>query len=165
VYAREAFVRDAVSAGYKADAVFRIPIRQYILRRLRDRRYQEKQVDTAVVALLVRSAIEKPRDFHVVITGDSDILPAVKVAYPEYTKNVIIATTHPDQLAIAHRQTSFSLLGFDFEIPPFFLTENAQKLLKGDHVHKCAECGKVFATQGALPRMARPYCRNHHQVR
>src|SRR2546430_622496 len=98
VFAREAFVADAVKAAYSTEAVFRPKIRDYILRRLEEKRYQEKQVDTSVVALLVRSAITRPGDYHALITGDADILPAVKVAYPQFTQNVFVATTHPDEL-------------------------------------------------------------------
>ena len=36
-------------------------------------------MDTSVVALLVLYAITRPGDYHCVITGDSDILPAIKI--------------------------------------------------------------------------------------
>jgi hypothetical protein len=163
VYAREAFVKDAVRAGYSAEAVFRPPIKDYILKKLEDKRYQEKQVDTAVVALLVRAAITRAGDFHALITGDSDILPAIKVAYPQFTENVFVVTTHPDELNPRHRQTAFSLIEFDFRIGPFYMQmkDNAEKLMSGDHVHRCEECGKVFVLGGPLPRHSRPRCREH----
>lgn len=104
VAAREAFVKSAVEAGYRLDAVFRPPIRDYIIRLLAEQKYRERQVDTTVVALLVRSAITRTNDFHAVITGDSDILPAVRVAYPEFTRNVFVATTHPDEMNPRHRR-------------------------------------------------------------
>jgi hypothetical protein len=158
--ARERFVETAIAGGYLADAVFRPPIRDYIIRKLADRRYQEKQVDTAVVALLVRSAITKPDDYHVVVTGDSDILPAVKVAYPQFTKNVVVATTHPDELNARHRQTAFALVDFDFAVPPFFMQnkENAVQIMEGAHIYRCEECGVVFALQKPLPKSQRPRC-------
>ncbi len=119
---REDLVAEAVKAGYRTDAVYRPPIRDYIIRKLADGKYQEKQVDTSVVAFLVRSAIARAEDHHVVITGDScDILPAVRVAYPEFTRNVFVATTHPDELNPSHRQTAFSLVDFEFQVPPFFM--------------------------------------------
>lgn len=160
IAAREAFFRGAIDAGFKEDAIFRPPIRDYIMRRLAQRRYQEKQVDTSVVALLVRSAIMNPDDYHCVLTGDSDILPAIRVAYPEYTRNVFVCSTHPDELQAAHRQTSFSLFDFNFGIPPFFLQDNAHVLMEGNHVHRCGQCGRAFATLSPLPRLARPYCVN-----
>ncbi len=165
VHAREEFVSWATEAGYRTDAVFRPPIRNYIIRRLSESRYQEKQVDTAVVALLVRAAIVREGDFHVLITGDSDTLPALRVAYPQYTENVLVATTHPDELRAAHRQTAFSLVDFDFRIPPFYLQDNAHLIIQGDHVYRCGECGKVFALSNPLPRAARPYCPAHRQAR
>jgi hypothetical protein len=161
VHARDEFVQTAQRAGYRDDAVFRPIIKDYIIRKLSVRAYQEKQVDTAVVALLVRSAITKSGDYHIVITGDSDILPAIRVAYPEYTRNVVVATTHPDELKASHRQTSFSYLDFVFTIRPFFLQDNAENIIEGAFVYKCAECGKVFTRNSAIPVKARPYCQVH----
>ena len=163
VFAREAFVADAVKAGYSTEAVFRPKIRDYILRRLEEKRYQEKQVDTSVVALLVRSAITRPGDYHALITGDADILPAVKVAYPQFTQNVFVTTTHPDELNPRHRQTAFSLIDFGFQIPPYYMQmkENAEKVIAGEHVHRCEECGRVFVLGGPLPRNRRPRCTEH----
>jgi hypothetical protein len=80
--AREHFVAAAVASGYSEDAVYRPRLKGWILKRLREGTCEEKQVDPTVVALLVRSAITQPEDYHVVITGDADMLPAIKVAYP-----------------------------------------------------------------------------------
>lgn len=167
VHARERFVESAVAGGYLTDAVFRPPIRDYIIRKLSERRYQEKQVDTSVVALLVRSAITKPHDFHVVVTGDSDILPAVRVAYPEFTRNVFVATTHPDELNARHRQTAFALVDFDFAIPPFYMQnkENAVRLVEGPHAYRCEECGVVFVLQKPIPKNRRSRCLKHRVAR
>ncbi len=165
VFARESFFNVAVAAGYKEDAVYRPPIRDYVIRKLTQRKYQEKQVDTSVVALLVRSAITKSGDFHVLLTGDADMLPAIRVAYPTYTKNVCICSTHPDELKAAHRQTSFSLFDFDFDLPPYFLQDHADKIIDGEHIHKCAECGKVFTIKNPLPKKARPYGLNCRTVK
>ncbi len=164
---REEFVARAVKANYLTDAVYRPPIKDYIIRKLADKTYQEKQVDTSVVALLVRSAITKQADYHAVITGDSDILPAVKVAYPAFTKNVFVATTHPDERNLSHRQTAFSLVDFAFDVPPFFLQnkEAAQKLLEGQHVYRCEECGLVFSMARPVPASQRPRCVKHRSVR
>lgn len=165
VFAREQFIKGAAAAGFRTAAVYRPKIRDYIIRKLADRRYQEKQVDTSVVALLVRYAITQPENFHAVITGDSDILPAISVAYPEFTRNVFLVSTHPDELNAAHRQTSFSYLDFSFDIEPFFLQnkENVEKILTGEYVHRCEECGRVFRIQGPLPRRARPRCAEHRR--
>jgi hypothetical protein len=160
---REEFINRASKAGYLTEAVYRPPIRDYIIRKLADGKYQEKQVDTSVVALLVRSAITRKEDHHAVITGDSDILPAVRVAYPAFTKNVFVATTHPDELNPSHRQTAFSLVDFQFEVPPFFMQnkENAQKILEGECVYRCEECGVVFSMARAVPAGRRPRCSKH----
>jgi hypothetical protein len=165
VTARELFVTSAQKAGYKTDAVFRPAVREYIIRRLADHRYQEKQVDTSVVALLVRYAITRPGDYHCVITGDSDILPAVKIAYPEFTTNVFLASTHPDELNAMHRQTAFSLVDFDFEIPPFYLQnkEAVIQLISGDNVYRCEECGRIFTLFNPMPSRSRPRCQVHRR--
>jgi hypothetical protein len=163
VAAREHFVESAVTGGYRTDAVLRPPIRDHIIRRLSDRKYQEKQVDTTVVALLVKSAITKSDDYHALITGDTDILPAVRIAYPEFTRNVFVATTHPDELSPRHRQTAYALVDFEFNIPPFYMQvkENAVKLIEGAHTYRCEECGVVFAMQKPVPKSARPRCIKH----
>lgn len=161
VHSRETFLRGALDAGFREDAIFRPAVRHWTIPKLVQKRYQEKQVDAAVVALLVRAAITKPGDYHVLIAGDSDLLPAIRIAYPEYTNNVIVASTHPDELKAGHRQTSFSLFDFDFKFKPFFLQDNAEKIIAGQHVHRCAECGKVFTLAKPLPKLARPYCSSH----
>jgi len=158
VLARERFVDSAVSVGYSDRAVYRPRMKGWILEKLRSKRYQEKQVDATVVALLVRSAITGPDDVHVVITGDADVLPAIKVAYPEYSKNVFIATTHPDELLAERRQTAFSLSQFDFAIAPYYLQDHTAKILRGEHVYTCAHCHKVFARPKPIPAKARPCC-------
>lgn len=158
VMARERFVSAAIETGYSDRAIYRPRMKGWIFDKLRSKRYQEKQVDATVVALLVRSAIVEPDDVHVVITGDADVLPAIKVAYPEYSKNVFVATTHPDELMAERRQTSFSLSHFDFAIPPFYLQDRAADLLKGDYVYTCAHCNKVFARQKPIPAKVRPCC-------
>ena len=83
--------------------------------------YREKQVDSTVVALLVKSAITHPQDYHALVTGDADMIPAITTAFPEYTKNILVVSTHPDELDPKHRQSSFSYLDFSFDLPPFFL--------------------------------------------
>jgi uncharacterized LabA/DUF88 family protein len=158
VLAREKFVQSAMTAGYSDHAVYRPRMKGWMLDKLRSKRYQEKQVDATVVALLVRSAITGPNDVHVVITGDADVLPAIKVAYPEYSKNVFIATTHPDELLAERRQTSFSLSQFEFTIPPCYLQDHVAKILKGEHIYTCAHCHKAFARPKPIPAKARACC-------
>ena len=163
VGAREAFVAQAEAAGYRTDAVYRPAIREHMIRRLIEGKYQEKQVDASVVALLVRSAITHGDDYHVVITGDADILPAMRVAYPEFTKNVLVCTTHPDELNKRHRQTAHALVEAEFNVPPYYLQmkENAVHIIEGAHAHRCEECGSVFTLMNPLPGRSRPRCLAH----
>lgn len=165
VAAREAFVGNALAAGFDPSAIYRPPLRGWMLQRLRERRFQEKQVDATVVALLVRSAITNAGDYHAIVTGDSDVLPAIKVAYPRYSENVFVATTHPDQLRGEARQTSFALADFEYRLRPYFLDEHAAEILDGQNVYTCAHCNKVFARAAAIPASARPCCRPCHMQR
>lgn len=155
---RERFVQGARKNGYSDRAIYRPKMKDWILEKLRSRRYQEKQVDATVVALLVRSAITVPIDVHVVITGDADVLPAVKVAYPEYSRNVFVATTHPDELRAENRQTAFSLSNFDFDIAPYYLQDHVADIAQGEHVYTCAHCHGVFIRKKPIPALARPCC-------
>jgi hypothetical protein len=165
INARQHFLDGALAVGYSDIAVYHPKMKGWILEKLRSKRYQEKQVDATVVALLVRSAITHPDDVHGVITGDADVLPAIKVAYPEYSKNVFIATTHPDELKAERRQTSFSLSNFDFDISPYYLQEHAENLMQGEHVYICAHCNKVFSRPKPVPAKARPCCAPCHAKR
>jgi hypothetical protein len=158
VSARRAFADLAIDAGYRNDVVYSPELRLYILRKLKRKQYQEKQVDTAIVALLVRSALLTPSDYHVVITGDADILPAIQVAYPEYSRNVFIATTHPDELRAEHRQTSWSLHNFEFDVDPFYLQDHIAEIIEGDIIYTCAHCHRVFTRPTPIPLKARPCC-------
>ncbi|MFA5429956.1 MAG: hypothetical protein WC329_02215 [Candidatus Omnitrophota bacterium] len=158
ITAREHFVNAALSAGYSDKAIYRPIIRSWIVEKLIQKQYHEKQVDATVVALLVRSAIIYSKDFHCVVTGDADILPAIKVAYPEYTENVFIATTHPDELKAEHRQAAFSLNNFEFKIPPVYLQDYVKDFIQGDQVYSCANCKKVFVRLKPIPSSSRPYC-------
>lgn len=156
--AREKFSEKAIQAGFSEKAIFRPRLKGWMIERLREHRFQEKQVDATIVALLVKSAITNPSDVHAIITGDADILPAIKVAYPEYSKNVFVATTHPDQLKTESRQTSFALADFDYTVPPFFLEQSAKEILQGDNVYECVHCSKVFARAKAIPKKGQPCC-------
>lgn len=164
---REIFVQSALAAGYSEQAIYRPPIKSWIIEKLIQKKYQEKQVDTTVVALLVRSAIINPKDYHCVITGDSDILPAIRVAYPQYSENVFVATTHPDELRAEHRQTAFSIHNFDFRIPPLYLQDYVSEIIHGDYIYTCAHCNKIFVRPKPIPnpRKSRPCCTVCHTKR
>lgn len=158
VHARSLVAQNAIDAGYKQDAIYRPQLRGFIVRRLNEKTYQEKQVDASVVALLVRSAIVNPNDYHVVITGDSDILPAIRVAYPEYSDNVLVATSHPDELSAEHRHTSFSIHNFNFRLDSFYFQDHIAELIHGNNAYNCSNCNKVFTTFKPIPKQNRPYC-------
>lgn len=161
VRAKNKFTASAYQQGYTKDAVLTPRIKPWIVKQLTSKTYQEKQVDTTVVALLVKSAITNQNDFHIVVSGDADMLPAIKVAYPEYTKNVVLVTTHPDELSNNRQHSSFSYLDFKFTIPAFYLQDNSDRIMEGAFVYKCVECAKVFSTKKAISNRQRPRCPIH----
>lgn len=165
VQAREIMIQNAINAGFSDKAIYRPRLRPFMIEKLKNKTYQEKQVDATVIALLVRSAITQGENYHAFITGDSDILPAIKVAYPEYSKNVMLVTTHPDELKAEHRQTSFSYTDFQFNITPYFLQDHVREIIHGQNIYECSNCRKVFVRSNPIPGKKRPYCANCSQAR
>lgn len=163
--ARDFMVQNALQAGFSDLAVYRPNLRPFMIEKIKNKTFQEKQVDATVIALLVRSAITKSDDYHAFITGDSDILPAIKVAYPEYSRNVMLVTTHPDELKAQHRQTSFSYTDFQFDIEPYYLQDHVKDIIQGTNVYECSDCRKAFVRNKPIPKRSRPYCGNCNQGR
>ncbi|HAN76060.1 MAG TPA: hypothetical protein DCQ51_14465 [Planktothrix sp. UBA8407] len=89
------------------------------------------------------------------------MIPAIKTAYPEYTENVLIVSTHPDELDATRRQSSFSYFDFAFKSQPFYLQQNADKIIAGNNIYRCSECGKIFVTQNEIPARQQPRCKKH----
>ena len=145
---RVAFADAAVRAGYDPGCIFRIPLQEWMLLNLihPDLRYQEKQVDTTVVALLVRDAIEHPDDCFALVAGDADILPAIQIAYPNYTQNVFPVLTSPNEKDGKNRQTSFKYSQYNFQINTLVLQNHVGDIMEGN-VYKCTECQKYFVTR------------------
>jgi hypothetical protein len=167
VFAREKYVNSALSKGYSDTAIFRPRLKPYIVRSLGDGNYQEKQVDATIVALVVKYAITRPDDYHILISGDKDMLPAIEVACPEFTVNVSVATTHPDGFTPEQSQSAYSLFNYNFAIRPFILDEpaNAMKLLGFPHVYECSACRKFFGRPRPTPVGKRPICSPCHKRR
>lgn len=149
---RAGFANAAVSAGYDPNCIFHIPLQEWMLLNLihPDLRYQEKQVDTTVVALLVRDAIEHPADCFALVAGDADILPAIQIAYPNYTQNVFPVLTSPNEKDGRNRQTSFKYSQYAFIINTLVLQNHVGDIMAGN-VYKCTECQKIFTTRTPIP--------------
>lgn len=58
--ARRRFADDAVAMGFSEEGIFNVPLRGWIVERLRQGKYQEKMVDTSLVTRLVEQAIADP---------------------------------------------------------------------------------------------------------
>lgn len=161
VHAKSEFCKKANSAGFSDEAEFHVKMKPWIMAALDTDSYQEKQVDTTLVALLVKSAFDSPNDFHAIVSGDADMLPALRVAYPGYTKNVLVATTHPDELDAEHKLSSYSYLDYKCDIEPFYFQLNLESVMEGAFKHRCNECHKLFSTLKAIPRGSLPRCPTH----
>lgn len=115
-FARQRFVENAERAQFNqdlCDVVYRPKLNIDKFRAWRSNQYREKQVDSTVVALLVKlAAVENIGDYTVVITGDLDILPAIKASIPDFTSKVALVTVHPDNLDAEDRVSSFELVDF-----------------------------------------------------
>ncbi len=151
VVKRQEFAESALKMGYDPDCVFHVQLREWMLLSLlhSELRYQEKQVDTTVVALLVRDAIENPNDCFALVAGDADILPAIRVAYPNYTTNVFPVLTSPDELNDKNRQTSFKYSEYQFDIPTLVLQNYVGEIMSGN-VYQCTECHNYFTTRNPI---------------
>lgn len=156
-HARKRFAERAIKSGFENSSVLTPNLKAWMVQRLSNGTFQEKQVDTTVVALLVKSAITKSEEIHVVIAGDADILPAIKIAYPEFSKKIMIVTTHPDELKAEHRQSSYSYQQEDFEIPALYLQDHVKDIMEGNAV-QCPNCHGIFVETRNLPKGRRSYC-------
>lgn len=161
VHAKNEFCNKAKSAGFSDEAEFHVKMKPWIMSALDNDSYQEKQVDTTLVALLVKSAFDNPNDYHAIVSGDADMLPALRVAYPDYTKNVLVVTTHPDELDAEHKMSSYSYLDYKCDIDPFYFQVNLESIMEGNNKYRCNECHKLFSTLKPIPASSLPRCRAH----
>lgn len=165
---RTEFAQNAIDAGYDTRDIFHIDLQEWILLNIlhSELRYQEKQVDTTVVALLVKSVFMNSGDCFALVAGDADILPAISVAFPQFTKNVFPVLTSANERDGRNRQTSFKYWEFDFEIDTLILQNNVGDIMKGN-VYRCTECQKFFTTINPIPDdkiksgLILPRCKQH----
>lgn len=159
VFARNSFIKSATDAGYSGVWVSRPPIELWSFDKLTGKsgKYQEKCADTSIVFMLGQAIGASPDDLQCVITGDGDLLPPVMLDDPEYTRNLMLATTRPDEARPEHRQSSFRLNKFEFRIPPVYLQDNLVEVVNGKYVSKCCSCRLVFSRTYAPPSYS-PLC-------
>ena len=151
----------AESAGFNVDGFFEVKYKWWMPQSISDGLYQEKMVDTSLVARMVQSCITYPEDFHVLITGDMDMLPAIQLTVPTYLDSVILLTTHPDQWDRNNQQTSFALNNFNFKYDPFYFDDIVGEILQGNHIHRCDKCNLYFKTTKPIPKGKRKFCEEH----
>jgi hypothetical protein len=161
------FAENAVAAGFSDEGIFRVPLRTWIIDRLQEHRYQEKMVDTSLVARLVEQTIADPDRLHVLVSGDLDMLPAISTVVPRYTETVVLATTHPEQYVRGEAQSSYRLNQFGFTLDPIYLEQSIEKIVAGEHVYRCSNprCQRVFARPIPIPRGRNPICKPCNDAR
>lgn len=150
------------TCNYKEEGIHKTTLTPTVFSRLIDGTFNEKQVDTHVAVLLVESAMNNPNDYHVVVTGDNDIVPAIDTA-TKYSKNVFIATSinhdRPNSYISSYKQ----ICDLDISIDPFYLENNIAKFMKGDNVYECSCCSKFFGRKNPIPKNADPTCTRCYQ--
>lgn len=124
-------------------------------------------VDTSVVARLVEQAVGDHERLHVVVSGDLDMLPAVKTVVPDYTDKVVLASTHPDQYVRGEAQSAFRLAQFPFRYEPIYLERMVDRIVGGDYIYRCSNprCNRLFVRQRPIPRGANPLCKPCSEAR
>ncbi|WP_140853504.1 NYN domain-containing protein [Myxococcus xanthus] len=167
VEARERFISEAKQAGFQDSGIFHVPLRRWMVDKLNERRYQEKMVDTSLVARLVERTINAPDTIHVVVSGDLDMLPGIKTVVPDYSRRVVLLTTHPDQYDRSEAQSSFRLSQFDFEIEPIYIERHVGEIVRGTYPYRCSNktCGCVFVRERKIPKASNPVCKPCHDRR
>jgi len=144
---RHRFVQTALDAGYSGDAVYRIPLRKWMLR---SSMHHEDHVATTVSALLAGLVTRSPDDFHCAVTDNTNILAAVTVACPQSLERLFIAPIRRGVLFGEHGRTMLSPAESDFRIPPFFLADHISIVVRegyavgGNFVFECTRCHKTF---------------------
>ncbi len=146
IHARQAFAQMAVAAGFSPAGLLRPPLRRWVLPVMARGDYQEKQVDTWLVAHLVERAITDPDSVHFVATGDADMMPGVQTVVPRYTERVVLVATHPVQYDVAEQQTSFAFENFGLRFGPVYLEDSLEQFIAGAYVSRCRNpnCLKIF---------------------
>lgn len=107
VHSREKFAERAVMAGFKSEGILRRQYKPWMPESIKRKEYQEKKADTSLVARVVEQGIRRQNQVvHIVVSGDSDMLPAVEMVIPGYSKHVIWVMNDPTSYAPELAQSS-----------------------------------------------------------
>lgn len=118
-------------------------------------------VDTSLVGRLVEQAIADPDRLHVLISGDLDMLPAIRTVVPDYTETVVLATTHPDQYIRGRPSLHSVSISSTFAFEPIYLDQSVDQFVSGDHVYRCSNprCNSISRDLALFPVAANPVCK------
>ena len=150
---RKKYADGAISAGYDQECILKVDLQDWMLLNYIHPalRYKEKQVDTTLVALFVKEAILNKEDCFALVAGDADILPAISVVYPSFTKNIIPVFTSKDEKEYRNKQTSYKYSQFKFGIPAIVLQNFVKDIMKGN-VYQCTDCHRFFTRLSPIPQ-------------
>ncbi|BCG56761.1 hypothetical protein [Paenibacillus sp. URB8-2] len=161
-HAIEQTVKSAEIAGYDITGAFEVPFKFWMPKQIQSKLFQEKMVDTSVVARMVLSSTQYQDDFHVLISGDLDMMPAISLVVPEYLDKVVLCCTDPAQWDPNLQQTSKRLTDYSFQYGPIYMDEMVGEIMQG-HVYQCQhpKCGIFFSRSRPIPKSQKSYCREH----
>lgn len=133
ITARTNFIDNAVKfGGFFYDANHE-SLKPHIVVAIANDDYREKQVDSKVQAELIDCGKEnKLSAYYAVLTGDLDMMPALKKSYPEWSDNVILLTTEPNY---PDGVSSFDMVKFvneNFKYNAVFIDKHFSKFLHID---------------------------------
>jgi hypothetical protein len=166
VLSRQRFVESAIKAGYTEDCIYYPEMKPWILDQCITKTYSEKQVDIACASSFVGTAVCCPSDYHCILAGDGDFLPALRFVYPTHTRNVFLATTDVEEDRLKNT-SAYALNSLKLDIPTLYLQDHVADMIQGDLVYTCVHCDKIFDrfNNNPVPKNTQPCCSLCYQDR
>lgn len=139
---------------------FEIGFRPWMAKAIAEGSYQEKMVDTAIVAKFVINSLkeEYSSDYHAILSGDLDMLAAFEEVLMEVDPSlkILLVTIDPVQWDQKDSQVSKDLAQFEhFAIPSILLDRFIPEIMQGDNVLQCQGCSKYFDAKTSKLRLCK----------
>lgn len=157
-YAKKRIIDEVRKAGFNTDHVFEVPFKPWMIDAIKSKSYKEKKVDSAMVTYMADNFKNYENDYHAVVTGDLDVMPAIQRLMQSGIGKVILVTTKPHQWDITMQQTSWELANYPFSHGPIFLEDKVKSIMSGDLIYECVRCRDLFARRKAIPPLSQPLC-------
>ena len=155
-YAKQKQQEAAKNAGFNTNGVCYVKYKPWLHNRLINNSYKEKEVDQYIGAYLTRCCVTNPNDYFVLVAGDRDFAPIVKI-FEDKKSQFFLATTRPYQWRPEMQQSSSELINL-FSNAPFFLEDYVKYFMAGSYVNQCCLCKELFAKKNPLPIIYSPIC-------